>query len=94
MGTKELIDKLNNANMDFQRFECWGEYAPRYLLYVTLELLPSLCFVVDSQMNDTFKWADDSIHESYVGIGLHFAWLTFNVGFQVNFKTNKPLSNV
>jgi len=94
MGTKELIDRINNVDMRFQRFESWGGLHFTTCRYFDISLLPVINFFIDSQMNETFDWGDDGgIHESYIGIGLHFDWFGLNAGFQVNFKTNKPLSN-
>lgn len=94
MDTKDLIEELNNADLSFKRFEWWGGLHYLTCKYLDIALFPSLDFFIDAQMNETFDWKDENgIHESYVGIGLHFDWLGFNVGFQINFKTNKPLNN-
>jgi hypothetical protein len=88
---KELID---NTDLSFKRFERWGGFHFTSCRYFDIMLLPAFNFFIDSQMNETFDWGDnEGIHESYIGIGLHFDWLGFNAGFQINFKTNKPLSD-
>lgn len=89
---KKLNELLDNIDISFKRFEGSVEYYLQSCRYFNIELLPSLGFFVDSQMNETFE-VDGTLYESYVGIGFHFNWLGLNAYFQVNFKTNKPLKN-
>jgi hypothetical protein len=89
---KELNELMDNAELSFRRFEGWGGFHYTSCRYFNINLLPSLCFTVDSQMNESWILENGNIFESYIGIGFHFDWLGFNTGFEVNFKTNKPLS--
>jgi hypothetical protein len=93
MDFKEFCKLMNNMEDSFQRFEWWWGYKGVNCRYFNLEILPSLSFFVDNQMNESFITTEGKLIESCVGIGLHFEWITFSIGFQINFKTNKPLSN-
>ena len=84
---KELMD---NYKYKFERFEGWLEYHLLYSKFFDVELLPSLSFFVDMQMNETWVDNNGDIIPSTIGIGLAFRWLGLNIGIQINFKTNKP----
>lgn len=86
----KLKDIIDSYKYSFKRFEGGIEYYLQSCRYFNIELLPSLGLFVDNQMNETFK-TEDTLYESYVGIGLWFNWLGLNIYFQINFKTNKPL---
>ena len=90
--SEEDIAKMQ-YNSNFERFEYFLQYHLYSYEYFTINLLPMLCFFVDKQMNETWVSGDGILYESYIGIGFHFDWLGLSMGFQVNFKTNKPLED-
>jgi len=87
---KEIIDKVD---LSFKRFEGWFNWNPYTCRFFSIELLPSIGFFVDNQFNETFVTCAGDLFEAHVGIGFDFSWLGLGMGFQINFKTNKPLSN-
>jgi hypothetical protein len=93
MDIKELNELMDNTDMSFRRFEGWVGLHWASCRYFSINLLPTICFTIDNQMNETWVLNSGNLFESYVGIGLHFDWLGFNIGGEINFKTNKPLSN-
>lgn len=90
---QEFKDRIKDFDCSFKRVDGWFEYHLWNCRYFTIELIPSLTFFIDAQMNETFKTEEGNLIESYVGIGLAFNWLGLNIGGQINFKTNKPLEN-
>jgi len=90
---KKLNELLDNIDISFKRFEGSVEYYVANCRFFTIELLPSLSFFIDKQMNETWVDSKGNLVKSYIGIGLTFNWLGLNMYFQINFKTNKPLLN-
>lgn len=92
--TEEKVQKIrglvNNYKYKFERFEGWLEYCLLHSKFINIELLPSLSFFVDMQMNETWVDNNGDLIPSTIGIGLAFSWLGLNIGGQINFKTNKP----
>ena len=92
--TEEKVQKfkeqMDNYKYEFERFEGWVEYHLLHSKFFNVELLPSLSFFVDMQMNETWVDNNGDLIPSTVGIGIAFSWLGFNIGGQINFKTNKP----
>ena len=86
-NSKELLD---NYKYKFERFEGWLEYRLLYSKFFDVELLPSLSFFIDMQMNETWVDNNGDLIPSTIGRGLAFRWLGLNIGIQINFKTNKP----
>lgn len=92
--TEEKVQKIkglvNNHKYKFERVEGWLEYCLLHSKFINIELLPSLSFFVDMQMNETWVDNNGDLIPSTIGIGLAFSWLGLNIGGQINFKTNKP----
>ena len=56
--------------------------------FKTIELLPTICFCINKQMEKGFE-AEDEIYLGYVEYCLIFNWLGFYLEFELNIKTNK-----
>ena len=89
-GIQELKELMDNYKYKFERFEGWLEYHLLYYKSFDIELLPSLSFFIDRQMNETWIDNNGDLIPSTIGVGLAFRWLGLNIGIQINFKTNKP----
>jgi hypothetical protein len=89
-GIQELKELMDNYKYKFERFEGWLEYHLLYSKSFDIELLPSLSFFIDRQMNETWIDNNGDLIPSTIGVGLAFRWLGLNIGIQINFKTNKP----
>lgn len=79
---------------DFTRFE-WYVGNNWSKTYSTVELIPSICLVVDNQMNETWKYENDEgiyvINPSIITTSIIFNWLGFYIDVTINFKTHKPV---
>ena len=80
----------------FERFEFYTGCNIRKS-FSTIELLPSVCLVIDNQMNETWVYHDDEdksvLYPSEVAVSIILNWLGFYLDFTVHFKTGKTLKN-
>ena len=90
--TTRFYSRWVNSEKGFSRFELYLSHPLhfKYKNYFYLNLIPVIAFDFDNQFNVAFRYRDNELHESEVGIGVMLEWLGLKLNFQVNFKTNKP----
>lgn len=78
---------------DFKRFEFFAGHNISKS-FSTIELLPSVCLVIDNQINETWIYHDENeniLCPSEIAVSIILNWLGFYLDFELHFKTNKPL---
>ena len=59
----------------------------RRSVFIQIDILPSLCFIIDKQSNEKYE-SHDCIHTPYISYSLYFQWFGFYVEIMYNKITN------